>query len=324
MRHKYSRPCILPVLILFWLTLAFPCQIILSIPEIKADEDKAIIIRSNQGAAYDKVIEGFKEGCKGKNISIKAIYDLKGDIEEGKKVIKKIKGNNPKPNLIMTVGILAATLAKEQFDDIPIIFCMVIYHERFNLDGDNITGISIDVPLEDQFTILKELLGKDMDIGVIYDPENTGNIVSEANEVSKKLGQNLVKKEVMSESEVVPALKKIAGKIDALWIIPDCTVVTQDSLSIILKEALKHRLPTFCTSDAIVRAGSFASISPDYTHIGLQAAQTAQALLDSPTVISMGIRQPGKLKLSLNVETANIIGVNISAFESRPDVILYP
>lgn len=324
MIHKYLTLHSLLVLIVFWLISTFLFQIAFHIPEVIANENKVVIIRGQKIMAYNKVIAGFEKGCNGRNIFIEKIYDLKGDVEEGKTVIQSIKANKQKPDLIFAVGILAAVLSKIQFTNIPIIFCMVINHERFNLQGANITCISTEVSVEDQFAFLKELPGTIRNVGVIYDPLKTGNIISKAILVAKKFKFNLIKAEITSNKEVISALKKIANEIDVLWIIPDSTVITRSSLSIILETALKHRLPTFCTSGIIVKEGAMTSISPDYTDIGIKAARIAQTLLNSPTVISLGIKQPDKLKLSLNIQTANKIGIDISSIQSRPNVVLYP
>ena len=119
-------------------------------------------------------------------------------------------------------------------------------------------------------------------------------------------------------------MKNIVNKIDALWIVPDGTVVTKESLEIILNMSLKHRLPVFCTSSAIAKAGALVSISPDYRHTGLQAAQLAHTLLNNPTIISLGVKQPDKLKITVNTQTARILRIDISPLRSRPDVVLYP
>ena len=73
------------------------------------------MIQSQPIAAYNEAIKGFEEACKRNNISIAGIYDLKGDIDEGKRVIKNIKDEKLRPDLILAVGILATTLVKEQF-----------------------------------------------------------------------------------------------------------------------------------------------------------------------------------------------------------------
>ena len=319
---KYHKHQI--IIAIFWFTLSLLLHAPLYISNAIASENTAIIIQSQQIAAYNEAIKGFKEGCKGKNISIKAIYDLKADTEEGKRVIKNIKDNEIKPDIILAVGVLAASLVKEQFSNIPIIFCMVINHERFNLQGANITGISSEASVEDQFAILKELLGTYKNVGVIYDPAKTGKIVSEATSVSKNFEFNLIKSEVASDTEVALALKDIINKIDALWIIPDSTVITKKSLDTISKTTIEHHLPIICTSEAIVKAGALVSVSPDYKYTGIQASQLAQMLLNNPTTASLGIRQPDRLKLTVNTQTAEIIGINLSSFQSNQDVILYP
>ncbi|MDE1889531.1 MAG: ABC transporter substrate-binding protein [Planctomycetota bacterium] len=321
MAKKYPKT---KQIVLLWFVLVFLFQPSFLLRNVIAAENTVFIIRSQQISAYNEAIKGFEEGCKEKNISIKAIYDLKGDAEEGKRVVQNIKDNNIKPNLILAVGVLAATIAKEQFPDIPIIFCMVINHERFNLGGANITGISSEASVEDQFALLKELLGAPKDVGVIYDPTKTGKIISEATIVTKKFEFHLVKSEVFSEKDIEFELKNIINKIDALWVIPDSTVITKKSLNVISKIALEHHLPIFCTSDAIVKAGALVSVSPDYEYTGIQAARMAQTLLSSPTTTSLGIKQPDKLKLTLNTQTAEIIGVNLSSMQSYPNMILYP
>lgn len=298
-------------------------QKIISSPKTERNKTIAIVIRSQQIAAYNEAIDGFEEGCKGMDITVNAIYDLKGDTEESKRVIQAIRNREQKPQLILAIGVLAATLAKDQFADIPVIFCMVINHERFNLRGANITGISSEASLEDQFTLLREILGLRKNVGVIYDPKKTGKIISDAINVAKKFEINLLKREVSSEREVDAALKDIINDIDALWIIPDGTVITKDSLDAILKNTLKKRLPTFCTSNALVKAGALISISPDYAYTGFQAAQLAQTLLNNQTITSLGIKQPDKLKLTINTHVAEMIGINLSSLRSRSDIIFY-
>lgn len=307
-----------------WFVLVFLFQTIFFISRLIAAENTVIIFRSQQIAAYNETIQGFKEGCKGKHISVKAIYDLYGDAEEGKNIFQKAKESTSKPDVILAVGILAATLAKEHFPDIPIIFCMVINHDRFNLQGTNITGISSEASIEDQFSVLKDILGPHKNVGVIYDPEKTRKIVAEANTVAKQFDFNLVKSEVLLEKDVEPALKNIIQKIDALWLIPDSTVITKKNLNSIPKITLNSHLPVFSTSDAMVKAGALISVSPDYKETGIQAAQLAQRLLANPTTTSLGVQQPKKLKLTLNTLTAKMIGIDISSMQLYPDVVLYP
>ena len=202
----------------------------------RRDEKTVIVIRSHQVVAYDDAIKGFQEGCKDKGIIVRDIYDLNGDAETGKKVVLGIKNSKSPPDLVLVVGVLAATLAKEYFTDIPVIFCLVINHERFNFKGSNIVGISSEAATEDQFSAIKELLGGRRRLGVIYDPIQTEKLVAEAIPLAKKYDFDLITKKIASEKDVAAALDAIINKIDVLWMIPDSTVITQDALSVILKK----------------------------------------------------------------------------------------
>ncbi|WKZ18862.1 MAG: hypothetical protein QY310_15770 [Candidatus Jettenia sp. CY-1] len=114
------------ILIVFWYIITFLFQISFHTSPAIAKENTVIIIQSQQIVAYDEAVKGFQKGCKGKDISIRATYNLNGDTEEGKRIIQNIKGKKFKPDLILAVGILAATIAKDQFTDIPIYFVWLL------------------------------------------------------------------------------------------------------------------------------------------------------------------------------------------------------
>lgn len=186
------------------------------------------------------------------------------------------------------------------------------------------TGISSAASIEDQFRVLNEVLGEKKNIGVIYDPTKTGKIISDALLVSKKYEFSIIEAKVASENEIVSALKNIIKRIDALWIVPDGTVVTKDSMDVIIKSTQKHRIPVFCTASAIVKTGALISVSPDYKYTGIQASQFAKTLLDSSKTTSLGVKEPEKLEITITNETAKIINVDLSPIRSRSNVVLYP
>ncbi|MDE1889342.1 MAG: hypothetical protein KGI30_03670, partial [Planctomycetota bacterium] len=72
------------------------------------------------------------------------------------------------------------------------------------------------------------------------------------------------------------------------------------------------------------KGGALISISPDYASTGLQASQIAQKLLNNPATTSLGIKQPDKLKITVNTTTAKLIGIDLSPLRSRTDIVLYP
>ena len=159
-------------------------------------EKTAIVIKSQNLSAYNEVIKGFQDQCMLNNINIKTVYDLNGKVKIGNKIVRKIK--NEKPGIILAIGVLAATVTKGEIKDIPIVFCMVINHARFQLTGPNITGISTEIAIEDQLKGYQSILGPFKNIGIIYDPSKTGNIIEIAEMEMKHHGVNLTRYEIAS------------------------------------------------------------------------------------------------------------------------------
>src|SRR3972149_9418218 len=101
MIEKYLHRRSLKIFTVFWFILAFLSQISFLSPQIFAKENTVVIIQSQQIAAYNEAIKGFKEGCKGKSISINSIYNLNGDADEGKRIIQNIKDDKNKQDLVL-------------------------------------------------------------------------------------------------------------------------------------------------------------------------------------------------------------------------------
>ncbi len=90
-------------------------------------------------------------------------YVLEGQAETGRKVAQEIQSG--KPDLVLAIGTTAAMAAKEELEGIPIVFCMVLNPvssglvKSMNSPGGNITGASLDIPLETQFRYMESVAG---------------------------------------------------------------------------------------------------------------------------------------------------------------------
>ncbi len=285
-------------------------------------EKTAVVIKSQNLSAYNDVIEGFRDQCMQNNINIKAIHDLNGKMKIGNKIIRKIKKEDP--DIVLTIGVLAATVAKGKIKDIPIVFCMVINHARFQLTGPNMTGISTEVQIKDQLRGYQTISGPLKNIGVIYDHSKTGNIVENAEMEMKYYGVNLIKYEVTSSRMIPEAIENIIGKIDALWLLPDSTVVTKQSFGLIKTTTLENKIPLLCTTDVFVKAGALAAVFADYKCIGTQAARLAKKILKMPTPGSLGIANPQTFRLAINTDTVEKLGLKLEGVQEKQQIIVYP
>ena len=264
------------------------------------------VIRSRDLEPYNQAFAGFSEACS----SHINQYTLGGNRASQQRMAQEIA--ETKPRLVLAIGLVAAKLAKEDLKDIRTLYIMVSNPKKHDLVGNNIAGITLNIPVDTQFKAYKTLVPGLRTIGVVYDANNSGELIREANAVAKKLGVELVAVSVQSQKEVPEALRGMLGKVDAVWMVPDETVVTTDSFKYFLLTTLENGVPFFAASDIFVEAGALAALTPDYTDVGRQGCQLAMGFTDGQvTLAEAGARPPRKVNLSLNLKTARKIGLAI-------------
>src|SRR5262245_9646456 len=125
------------------------------------------IIKTAGIVSFDEARNGFSSIC----FENKKEFNLMEDLSNQVDIANQIKGGVY--NLVVAMGSLAARFAKDNFPNVPIVFCMVLNSDLNSLRADNITGVSVDVRIKDQFTVLRNISKKIKRIGIIYtQPEN--------------------------------------------------------------------------------------------------------------------------------------------------------
>jgi putative ABC transport system substrate-binding protein len=276
-------------------------------PATQAKEGGIAVLKSHDIDPFNEALEGFTATCDYRVTE----YDLRGSASRTEDVLKRLMAT--KPRLVLAVGTLAAQAAKEAVHSIPVVFCMVPNPRKYSLKGKNIAGISLDIPVETQFATYKSLVPTLQSIGTIYDPEKTGTLVEEARDTAKALGIRFFAVSVSSEKQVPAALRSLLGKIDALWMLPDDTVITPESFKFLLLAAFENNLPFLAISDIFVKVGALAALSPDYTDVGRQACQLARQIESGQiSLTQVNIVPPAKVNLAINLKAANKIGLTLS------------
>lgn len=281
------------------------CAASLLVPPSVAFSAEVAVIKSQDVLPYDQSIQGFRNITRAEVIE----YNMKGDVEEGLKIVEQIRRR--KPAAVLAVGSKAAVLAKENLSGIPIVYCAVIDPERYGLQAGDVTGIVLEIPVNSQLRAFKSVVPALKRIGVVYDPTKTSGLIRQAQEEARRLGLELVPVEISSAKDLPGALRSLLPKIEGLWMVPDSTVITADSFQFILLETLERHIPFMAFSTNFVKAGALLALSPDYFAIGRQAA----VLMDK--VVKIGISDQGKViypeggRLIINLKTADILGLKI-------------
>lgn len=289
---------------LSWSLVLFLLALPIASPVFATD---VIILKSSDIAAYNQAITGFKAAIPpGTNLSE---YDLQGDLEKGRKLARKIRASDPA--LVFAVGLKAAKAAQLEIVDIPVVYSMVLDPAKYGLNAQNMTGVLLEVPAERQLAMIRNLLPQLKHIGTLYDPAKTSTLIDEARRLLKPSGTDLVPMQISSEREVPGSLRALLPSIDALWLVPDSTVLTDESLRFILNTALEGRVPVIGFSREFARSGALLCLSVNYADIGRQAGQLTRKLLDGQLSLPMKPWHPDRIETSLNLKTAKFLGIDI-------------
>ena len=273
-----------------------------------ASATEIIILKSSDIAAYNQAINGFKSALP--SGMILSEFDLQGDLEKGRKLARKIRASDPA--LVFAVGLKAAKAAQLEIVDIPVVYSMVLDPAKYGLTTPNMTGILLEVPVERQLAMIRTLLPNLKHIGTLYDPTKTTSLIDEARRLLKPNGMELIPLQINNERDVPGGLRALLPSVDALWLVPDSTVLNDESLRFILNTALEERVPVIGFSREFARSGALLCLSVNYGDIGRQAGQLSRKLLDGQLSLPMKPWHPERIETSLNLKTAKFLGIEIS------------
>jgi len=266
------------------------------------------ILNSADIAAYNTAIDAFKHVPfpQGTNL---VEHNLQGDLMEGRKLGRKIRASNAK--LVLAVGLKAALAAKLEIVDIPIVYCMVLHPVKYDLLRSNMDGIDLDTSITRQLDILHHIVPQMTRVGVLFDPSRTNRIIQRASALADHYGFQLLSKPVSSEKEVPDALRSILPAVDIIWLVPDSTVLTEDSLDFILSSTLEAKVPVVGFSSGIVRSGALVGLYVKYEDIGKQAASLAISFLKGEKRANGTLHHPSHVSMALNLKVASYLQITI-------------
>jgi putative ABC transport system substrate-binding protein len=267
------------------------------------------IVKSQDLEPYQEAIAAFSLDVRAELVE----YDLRGDDGRAQKAFQALREHPPA--LVWALGPLAATGARRELPETPLVFALVPNHEKYDLAGAQVTGISLTRTVRSQLETLRALAPAAKAVGVVYDPRSSALLVEQAGRAAQELGIRLVPAPVADAGEVGAKVNELAGKVDALWMVADRTVSTVQAFEKLLAFSQARRVPIFALSEEQVRAGALVALSPDLTAVGRQAARMTNRLLqDGLSPRALPVADPDGLALAINVTTARrlVVGCDLA------------
>jgi len=212
-----------------------------------------------------------------------------------------------RPDLILAVGrsALAATSA---IPDVPVLYVLAPAAEPLVRGRANVTGVGLEVPPAVTLAALRDVLPGVRRLGLVYDPARTEALVTEAQKAAEGAGIALTAVRVKGPRGVAAALDELAGRVDALWLLPDLTVATAEGVESFLLFSQRHRVPVLAFSPYYVERGATLAVSADPGAVAEQAAHMARRLLAGATPAHVPVEPPAQVAITMNRAVAAKVG----------------
>ncbi len=268
-----------------------------------AERPRVVVVKSSSLTAYAQVIAGFAAEVKGQVEEI----TLEDGPDAAAAAFKKIASN--KPALVLAIGPAAAVGARRQFSDVPVIFSMVPYFEKYELEGQNTTGIALTSDLSLELSALRAVQPKVKRVGVLQDPRYSKAFVDSASSAAQSRGLKLVPLDIDSPSKLDKVLSSAKGQVDALVVVSDKTVGNAAVVERLLQWSQDEKLPTVGLAAAQVKQGALFALAPAPLAVGQQAGRIAnRVLVEKVDPGAMAVANPEGLELNVNLSTAKKLG----------------
>lgn len=268
-----------------------------------AERPRIVVVKSSNFAAYASVVAGF---------SAEARADIEEvTLPEGASAVEKAFSEiaRKKPALVLAIGPVAATAARRHLSDIPVVFTMVPYYEKYDLEAPNVTGIALTNDLSVELATLAAISPSTRRVGILHDPRYSKALIHDARRVADTQSLVIVPLEVDSPARVGKVLSASREKIDALLMIADKTVANAAVVRRLIQFSNDERLPLIALSASQVKEGAMLSLSPSYTGIGQQAGRLANRIVhEKVDPGALAVAQPETLDMAVNLGTARRLG----------------
>jgi putative tryptophan/tyrosine transport system substrate-binding protein len=275
------------------------------------------------GLTASPVLEGLQEGLAqlgyvaGKNVTL-IIEDTHGAVSNLAQ--RAVRLTTAKPDVLVTVGTIHTTAARQATDHVPIVFTYVGDPLRSGLvasyasSQNNLTGISVySGPLSGKrLEILQEIAPDAKRILALVAAKES---IAESSfqvldETAKKLGIQVLRRDVTTREEIEQVLRDTpTGAVDAIYHVP--SALMSGYVDLLIQKAKQEKLPLMVHEDSMVEQGALASYGANFRLMGAQTAKLVAKILKGAKPSEMPIQTPDTMLLTINLTIAKAIGLEL-------------
>lgn len=267
--------------------------------------------------ALDAAVEGFKAGLAEKGFT-NVTYELKnaeGDMATASSIAQAFASQSM--DLIMGVATPTSQAMVKADTTTPIVFTAVTDPVGAGLVADaeapdaNVTGVSDMLPMQPHLDLIKQIVPDIKTLGVLYNAGEANSVflIEQEKEAAAAMGVEIVEATASNSSEVKAAADSLVGRVDAISVLTDNTVVS--ALESVIKMCQQEDIPLISGDTDSVERGAVAAYAFDYRDLGVQAGYMAAEILSGTPISEIPVQYAEKLQLSVNPKAAEAMGVTL-------------
>lgn len=270
--------------------------------------------------ALDSVLRGLQDYLKDNKVEATySVHNAQANMGTATQIAQQMVGE--KADLLVAIATPSAqtcaqALAKAPADlKRPFLFSAVTDPVAAGLVKDlkkpdaGITGVSDLLPVEEHLRMVLAYKPGIKALGLLYNAgeANSKATVATIKELSGKLGFTVVEATAGKTADVHQAAKSLVGRVDAVFIPTDNTIVA--GLESVIKIGVENKLPIFAADVDSVKRGAVAAMGFDYYQHGRQTGAMAEKILKGAKPESLPVEFQKELQLHINAGFSKQMGV---------------
>ena len=212
------------------------------------------------------------------------------------------------PELVYCIGTKAYLIAKAYAGNTNLVFSSIINWMRLPRT-EKTYGVSNELHPGMQMMLFRHIFPDVKQIGVLYSKEYNSQWFERTREVARDMDVEMIGQPVSSNENNIVALNALLPKIDALWLISDPVIVSDNKgLVGVLNVCDEKKKPVFSYHDAFAKYGATLIVSVDNPTIGRQAAGIVVEVLAGEK-LEEKVQYPAGSHIILNLGKAKEYGL---------------
>lgn len=262
---------------------------------IAAHAEETLVLLSLRSNSYREVLNSARKAC---DSTFREVYvNETPEID----IVRLVQETRAK--VVLAVGDKAFRIATKSLSRTPVIGVLTLESRS---GSKNAMTIPYQAQPEQYLSLMKQMGRRK--VGVVYSNQMS-SYIARASQLAKNFGITLVKRKVEGPQNVVSALSSLLGNVDALWVLPDSSVVTQETVEVLFAFAGASNIPAIVFSKNYLKTGAAVALEPERSSMGFQAGANICEILEGNKRDSSGRNPSNIYSLQCNMNILHKLGI---------------